>query len=226
LSDKETSAVAEISRGRQEPSVSQAVLFHRPLPGLDSASQIGPLDLVRQEGASKRTKRQAPDGEAQSGKKSMAGYESQYFAYISETFPNKFGSWVEFDSAKVFYHRMVNNGLWSSYIAYCNDHCMFTDPTISSKTVFSMNCEVAKMMDKFPDLMHLLPYILKFVIPTDDDVPWILKSPADLKKVRLLFVEMSESSLFRLSQKASSSSLAIKAPEKSEKSQKSKMLCW
>jgi hypothetical protein len=69
------------------------------------------------------------------------------------------------------------------------------------------------MLEKFKDVAYLSQYILRFAVPSDDDVPWLLKSTGDIKKVKLLLVEMAESKLFKLSAKAVSAT-ALEAPKK------------
>ena len=108
--------------------------------------------------------------------RTQANYESDWFAWISRVFPNRFDSFNMFDKAKRSLHKMQELQIYSEFGSYCDNVCEFHDPNLNSKTAFTIADRILKLFgESYPRLSLML---LKLSIPTNDAIPWIIVTPA------------------------------------------------
>jgi hypothetical protein len=126
------------------------------------------------------------DGEKKNKKRSQAGYETEYWKWLKDSFTDytDWVTWADYDNCKKFRSRMDRLGLWDAYRDYCQAHCKFTDASISNNTIFAVNLMILNEFEKHPDHVDLLIPTLAFAIPTNDNVPWEIKSTKDAKAVQ------------------------------------------
>ena len=90
---------------------------------------------------------------------------------------------------------------WKDYVAYCDEHCCFTDTHIDNDLVFVLNDHICGQLKKH-GLENLVVEVCKFALPTSDGVPHLLSSKASgFKKIKQLFVPLKNSRSFELSKK-------------------------
>ena len=136
-------------------------------------------------------------------KRSQAGDEKLYASFIQERFPGKWDSFAEYDSTKQFRHSMIRDGMWEAYAKYAQEFCVFLEPGLNKTAVFHINNDIRKQLSKHPEHKQVIPFVLRFAIPTNDGLPWVLKEVRpSAAKVRLLLMPMEESRVFRLSRSA------------------------
>jgi hypothetical protein len=82
---------------------------------------------------------------------------------------------------------------------YMDAHCVYSDPTINSATVFHVNNKIVKELLPFTELHNVTFEVLKTVVPTSDGIPFLLKNRTEAEQaVRGLTMELKDSKLFNL----------------------------
>ena len=56
---------------------------------------------------------------------------------------------------------------------YVNNQVTFSDVVIDNDVLFALNSSIFEQLEKH-DLISFVPFVLKFAIPTSDEVPWAL----------------------------------------------------
>ena len=94
---------------------------------------------------------------------------------------------VSFAIAMIFMNRYIKSSFKS------------TDLTVESQIVFLANKAVINMVDKHcshlpsATMKTLVLTMLKFIVPTRDGVPWVIKTNADIAKMKNLFMKLPPS---------------------------------
>ena len=70
-------------------------------------------------------------------------YEKTVRAFTEAKFPGRFGSYREYQSASAFRKRMLDYGLWSEFITYCNHNMDFQVAGEMDPNVLYKICNVA-----------------------------------------------------------------------------------
>ena len=70
-------------------------------------------------------------------------YEKTVPAFTEAKFPGRFGSYREYQSASAFRKRMLDYGLWSEFITYCNHNMDFQVAGEMDPNVLYKICNVA-----------------------------------------------------------------------------------
>jgi hypothetical protein len=165
--------------------------------------------------------------EGKDSKRNYAGKETEYHDFIKKHHPGKFDDWTDWDRAKVFMHKMQEMNLWKEYVAYVNHHCKYRDAALSNKHVLSVNYQILNILKPYPELQHLIPFICRFGVPTNDEVPWLFVKSEDMKLMKLLVTKMSDSKLYKANSLGLLSGSSTQEPEevtpaKRRKAQKDK----
>eukprot|EP00969_Alexandrium_andersonii_P323992 14315627-Alexandrium_andersonii.AAC.1 len=81
--------------------------------------------------------------------------------------------------------------MWSTFTQYIEQHCVFSTPGLQQRTVVScLHAVTSKLLPALSAQQTQTPHmlvgrfvfnVLKFVVPTDDDVEWCLKSNKECK---------------------------------------------
>lgn len=160
----------------------------------------------------------AADGEGQEGEaeprskkpRTQASYWSCYWDFVCANFPDRFGSFREYDAAKRFTHRMQQAELWDLYREYVNQHCEFTNKKLTNKDTYLASDEVAKSLMKNEEYYPVALEALKFTLPTTDGTPWLITGDAQAKtRMARLHVAMEESQVFKCSMKGNNPKLLL-----------------
>lgn len=90
-------------------------------------------------------------------------------------------------------------GLWDIFVNYMDSHCVYSDPTLNSTTVFIMNAAIIGKLFQFTELHNIMMEVLKVVVPTNDGTLCLLRNRQDEKYITGLTVPLTDSKLFQLS---------------------------
>ena len=119
---------------------------------------------------------------------------------MAKHWPGMFHSFASYDSAVKLRHRLDKWNLWEATHAYMEEHCEYTDPGLTGKTnaVLHVISDVTQVMSNVPGIPHMdLSFqLLKNCVPTNDSIPWLIRSRMDAKKVQCFLVEMAGSKQF------------------------------
>ena len=129
-------------------------------------------------------------------KRSQAGYETDYWNWLSEVYPLRYGSWAEFDKAKGSYHKLVKRSLWGPMSEYCGTSCEYHCKDLNSSRVFSIFSQILKVITDSRHTSAVLE-LLKMAVPTNDEVPWVFRQVGDLAGLEDLLEDMKESVIFK-----------------------------
>jgi hypothetical protein len=79
-------------------------------------------------------------------------------------------------------HKLEVMKVWDWFSDYCSKNVNFLDASIDSRSVIGLIAHILSCFkeDKF---IPIVKQCLKFVLPTTDKVPWVLKSLLDKAKV-------------------------------------------
>eukprot|EP00969_Alexandrium_andersonii_P368778 15473658-Alexandrium_andersonii.AAC.4 len=75
------------------------------------------------------------DGDGARAPRCQAGYEKEFKAWITKYYPNKFGKFHTFKSARSFEKKMEAAGLMEAYESYVNEHGIFADTSVNNDTI-------------------------------------------------------------------------------------------
>eukprot|EP00959_Pyramimonas_sp_CCMP1952_P127538 2667696-Pyramimonas_sp.AAC.1 len=136
-------------------------------------------------------------------------------------FKGYFDTYDGFRYCRATKNKLDSLGIWSEFETYMNAHCCFSDHRLSNNMAFFMFDQVMSQLAKM-GLMKMAVHVLKFAVPTNDGVPWLLQGRADAKKLVKLACVMTESKAFQASRAAASKDEkeANEAKEPKKKKQK------
>eukprot|EP00969_Alexandrium_andersonii_P328285 14506664-Alexandrium_andersonii.AAC.1 len=139
----------------------------------------------------------AEAGERESGKRSLAGYETEMFKFTQEQFPNVFQRDSHFGVAKAFRANMVAAGLWESFEDAMDSHCDYMSPELDYDQIYHTHKFVLDAFAKHPWLQAnwVLPALLCSV-PTDLGVPHLFKKRGDVKSLSGGFTVVANSTVY------------------------------
>ena len=133
--------------------------------------------------------------------RTQSGYEKAYFAWLQQNYPDRFQTWTDYDNAKVVVKLLTNkeHAVWDSYRRWVDTHCEYTTRTLNNSNVYAINKAITMYFQPWlPELAHVIVKIMRFALPNDAGVPWLLKERKDCYKVKALLCMMSESAQFKL----------------------------
>ena len=90
----------------------------------------------------------------------------------------------------MFYNTLNGHNVWDRYVSYGWENVQFNEPTLTCPQVFRANAKIVRTLLKPgspPHWVAITLELLKFVVPTIDDVPWLVTS-AKIMDERVLLV--------------------------------------
>eukprot|EP00969_Alexandrium_andersonii_P116999 5173909-Alexandrium_andersonii.AAC.1 len=108
------------------------------------------VDIERAWQENRRRKKSTVDDEEPPNKqarRSQAGYESEYWAFVSSAYPQRFSSFNEFDRCKNFRNKMMSAGLWTEFATYMSKCCIYTDMSMNNSTIIYLNFGTFMLFD-------------------------------------------------------------------------------
>ena len=157
-------------------------------------------------------------------KRSQAGLETAYMAFITTHLPDMFTTYKNVDETKKTKRRLVEKNLWCDFIRYMNRRCRFSQPGLDHANVIRVMFNVAEILRKVDDnegFAEVLFQCCKLAVPTTDGTPFLLRSVAEVNaRMAGLTCEMRESKLFKLAEKPVVRKVVVKKPDVEAKSGK------
>ena len=77
--------------------------------------------------------------------------------FLNAHYLGRCASFNEWRNAKKFKHLLVKHNLWEHYIAYMNNHCVFSSPAVDNGAIFHLQGMASTLFNKHE---HLFPLIL------------------------------------------------------------------
>eukprot|EP00969_Alexandrium_andersonii_P215701 9527483-Alexandrium_andersonii.AAC.1 len=96
---------------------------------------------------------------------------------------------------------MTESNQLTNFTRYMNEHCVYSDSNLRNHIALYLFDGIFNILAKI-NVEELAQYVVRFAVPTNDGVPWLLKDRKSLEKVRALAVEMAESKVFRVNREA------------------------
>jgi hypothetical protein len=166
------------------------------------------------------------------GKRTQAGYQTSYFEFISLHFPRSFKRFDSYLSASSFWKKMSDLDLTKEYTDYIREHFKSSEQSLEHSVVFHANKTIFNLLEQhcgYLDRAHFRDFLLatlRFVIPTKDGTPWIIRTLGDTDLIKNLFVKLppdskAVKSVHALREK-SSTSPAMKVTKAKAKAAKAK----
>ena len=174
---------------------SDAVEVHRAYERHRKKQKTEPTDKEAGSGEA------AEDGEPGTQPKRSQTFEKEYRKWFDKTFKSKFASYEMLSDTRESRNKLKAAGLWEWYSEYCGRHCVFSDGDLDNRTVVLLNNELSKVLGKSARWVPVLKASLKLAIPTNDGVPWLLRTKSDVKRLSLLVAPLKESKDFQRSVK-------------------------
>ena len=145
-------------------------------------------------------------------------YEKTVKMFLDTKFPQRFSSFREYQSASAFRNRLVEHGLWESFINFANQKMNFQKAGELDNGLIYRTCNVIarKLLAFAPKnpkegeytWADLTLSVLKFAIPcspveapssgSDWTIPFALSKPADLEKIEFFLAPMTNSRAAKL----------------------------
>ena len=92
--------------------------------------------------------------------------------------------------------------IFEDYKEYINKHCTFLDKRLVNRDVYLAIDEVTKVLMKKEEFHAITLEVLKYTVPSNDGVPWLLAGEALTKeRISWLCTSMKDSAVFKLSKK-------------------------
>ena len=134
-------------------------------------------------------------------KRSQAGDQTRQLGVILNKFPDTVTKWQVFDHIRIVKRAWSKDDFFNCYDTYCSQNMDFVGQNLDSTTLFHINHWLNLHFGNKEEYRGVLLEMLKFTLPTEDGVPWLIRTVRDCDKLLPLLKELSDTKVFRLSQK-------------------------
>ena len=111
-------------------------------------------------------------------KRSQAGEETRWWQIVQQHWPDKWGSWAEFDRCKIVTHKLQRLNILDKFFDYAERFGEFHQKDLCNKDVFKAMWTVGKEMDD-ENWADAIFELMKMTFPTSDDIGWVLRRAGD-----------------------------------------------